>query len=126
VAKPRYKPGQIVWAKVPDRSGIIKATARPVLIVMVHPTVRTAPLRGLAISTRRDIDPDNDPIVEMPWDAKTGSTTGLYEWCAAVLLWPVDVEQSAVEKVSGAISDELLAEVGRKLEEARFWRSQKR
>jgi hypothetical protein len=36
------------------------------------------------------------------------------------------IEQSAIEKVSGSISDELLAAVGRRLEEAKLWRSEKR
>jgi hypothetical protein len=126
VGRSVYRPGQIVWAKVPDRNGIIKPVPRPILVVMIHPTVRTAPVIGLAISTRPDIHPENDPIVEMPWDAQTGSCTGLFEWCAAVLLWPVRVEQNQIESVTGAISPELLALVGEKLKEARFWASQRR
>jgi hypothetical protein len=123
VAKPRYKQKQVVWAKVPDRNGVVKDQPRPVLIVLTHPTDKRAPLYGLGISTREDLDP-SDPTIEMPWDAQTGSTTGLYKRCAVVLLWAVHVPQEAIAEVSGSVSDEFFEMVSRKMEEARFWKMQ--
>ena len=117
--KRKYKPGQIVWARVADRNGIVKDQSRPVLITQVHPTVREAPLWGLAISTRRETDPE-DPIVELPWDADTGSTTGLFKWCAVVLRWLVSVEQDAIDDVSGYISPELFSEIEQAVARARL------
>jgi hypothetical protein len=125
VAKPKYRPGQIIWASVPDRHGVIKPNPRPILLTLVHPTVRSAPVMGLAISTRGDIDPQNDPVVEMPWDAKTGASTGLFEWCAVVLLWPVSVEQRDIVKVSGSVPSDFLEKVSDRLKQARFWQAQR-
>lgn len=88
-------------------------------MVLTHPTDKRAPLWGLAISTRKDLDA-SDPIVEMPWDATTGSTTGLYEWCEAVLLWPVNVPQDQINNASGHVSGEFLERVEKALEAARL------
>lgn len=126
MAKPRYKPGQVIWARVPDRNGVVKDKARPILVILVHPKIRDAPLFGLAISTRADNYPQDDPVIEMPWDASTGSTTGLYEWCAVVLLWRVAVEQVDIERTSGAVSDEFMETLSEKMKEVEFWISQVR
>lgn len=115
----------MVWAKVADRNGIVKDTPRPVLVLMVHPTVRNADLIGLAVSTRADIHPEDDPVVEMPWDAQTGSCTGLYQWCA-VLLWRVIVRQGDIQRTSGAVSSEFMSSLAQTLKEAEFWHSRKR
>jgi hypothetical protein len=126
VAKHKYKPGQVVWAKVADRNGVVKDAPRPVLVLMVHPTVRSADLVGLAVSTRADIHPEDDPVIEMPWDAQTGSCTGLFEWCAAVLLWRVIVPQSDIERMSGTVPPEFMSSLEERLKEAEFWHAQKR
>ena len=126
VAKRKYKPGQVVWAKVADRNGIVKDIPRPILVLMVHPNVRDADLIGLAVSTRADIHPEDDPVVEMPWDAQTGSCTGLYQWCAVVLLWRVMVRQSDIQRTSGAVPSEFMTSLEATLKDAEFWHSQKR
>lgn len=111
----------VVWAKVPDRNGIVKPQPRPLLVTSVHPTNKKAPFVAHCISTRRE-NPPSEPIFEMPWDAKTGDRTGLYRWCAVVLRWSVIVEQDQVEDISGDISDEMLAEIRRRIADAAIWK----
>jgi len=97
----------VVWAKVADRNGVLKPTARPLLITSVHPSNKKAPFVAHCISTRRINDAD-DPTVEMPWDAKTGSGTGLFSECSVVLKWTAIVDQDDVEDISGHVSKEFL------------------
>ena len=40
----------------------------------------------------------------MPWDAVTGDTTGLYEWCRVVLLWHVLLTRRMWSGRSGAVT----------------------
>ena len=100
----------IVWAKVPDRNGIIKPNPRPLLILSVHPKLKDAPFLAYAISTRQD-DPAAEPHVEMPWDPNTGHCTGFYQWCAVVLRWPVFLRQDQVEEIGGSIPASMLAAI---------------
>ena len=86
----------VVWARVPDRNGVVKDDPRPLLVIQPLPIAPQGSLCCLAISTDPKDDPA-DPAIEMPWDAETGSTTGLYEWCRVVLLWRVYVDQTAVD-----------------------------
>jgi hypothetical protein len=125
VSRRRYTPGQIVWAHVPDRNGVAKPDPRPILVTITHPTDRKAPLMGHAISTDPKNDPE-DPAIEMPWDAQTGSTTGLYKWCRVVLLWPVLVEQKAIAQTTGSVSPQFLEMTLAKIQEARLWQLQRR
>jgi hypothetical protein len=46
----------------------------------------------------------------MPWDANNGGT-GLFGWCRVVLLWFVQVDPSQVERRSGSVNPESLADV---------------
>src|SRR5580700_6635660 len=92
----------VVWAKVPDRNGIIKANPRPLLITSVHPTNKKAPFVANCISTRLD-NRQIDPTIEMPWDEKTGKGVGLYSRCVVVLRWVVIVEQSQVVDMTGKV-----------------------
>jgi hypothetical protein len=109
----------VIWAAgVPDRNGIVKPVERPLLITSVHPTDKKASFVAHVISTRKD-NADSDPVVEMPWNADTGDTTGLYEWCAVVLRWFVVLEQDQVTKVSGQVSDAFLDDVLQKIADAR-------
>src|SRR5437870_32014 len=91
LARRKFENGMVVWARVRDRGGVLKETARPLLITSVHLTDKKAPFVAHCISTRKENSPD-DPIVEMPWDAKTGAGVGLYQWCAVVLRWVVIVD----------------------------------
>jgi hypothetical protein len=120
VAKPKYKAGDVIWARVADRSGVVKPEPRPILVVF-PPKAPAEDLLGLAISTREELDPE-DPRVEMPWDAATGSTTGLYRWCAVVLLWAVRVPFKDIVERSGSA---FFQQVSEKAKEARFWRQAK-
>jgi hypothetical protein len=113
--------GAIIWARVPDRSGVVKNNPRPLLVTLVHPKDKNAPAVANCISTRRENSPD-DPIIEMPWDAETGSTTGLYQWCAMVLGWQVIVKQDQIVEVSGRVPDELLRTIKRKILDWRDYR----
>jgi hypothetical protein len=123
VAKPKYKVGDVIWARVADRNGIVKSEPRPLLVMLTHPTEKRADLFCLAISTRTGADPA-DPYVVMPWDEKTGSTTGLFTWCAVVLFWPVFVPQANVVRVSGSVSLDFVATISRQVEEERLrWRN---
>ncbi|HEX5244910.1 MAG TPA: hypothetical protein VFW23_16755 [Tepidisphaeraceae bacterium] len=100
----------VVWACVPDRNGIIKSEPRPLLITDVHPSNKKGPFVAHCISTRV-IDAPNDPVVEMPWDARTGKGTGLYRHCVVVLRWIVIVEQNQVVDVSGKVEPAFLQHV---------------
>jgi hypothetical protein len=113
----------IVWARVPDRNGIIKDNPRPVLITAVHPSVKKAPFVAYGISTRPEKDTD-EPIFPLPWDAQAGSTTGFYQWCALVLRWQVIVEQDQVDESIpfGEIPADLFDEILGAIEDARTWR----
>ena len=64
----------------------------------------------LAISTDPKDDP-TDPVVELPWDAAGGASTGLLEWSRVVLLWHVQVDPADVVKTCGAVDPVLLAQV---------------
>jgi len=110
VAKPKFHPGDVVWALVPDRNGIIKPDPRPLLVIHPGPETEEQRLVCLCVSTRSWDDP-NDPAIEMPWDAKTGSTSGLFEWCRVVLLWRVLVGQPSVIRKSGRVTDAFLARI---------------
>jgi hypothetical protein len=62
------------------------------------------------------------PAIEMPWDARTGDTTGLYKWCRVVVLWHVLVDQQNVEEVSGLVTPSFLERVMSEREAALLWR----
>ncbi len=109
----------VVWAKVPDRSGIVKPDPRPLLITGVHPTIKNAPFVAHCISTRTELNP-LDPVFEMPWNAQTGSTTGLYEWCALVLRWSLIVDPKDVEDISGTVTDSMLASIQQRIVDAQW------
>jgi hypothetical protein len=94
----------------------------PIIGDSSRPINRDAILCCIAISTVPGDDP-NDPAVEMPWDAKTGSTTGLYRWCRAVLLWHVSLEQSKVTDHTGRITKTQLDEIIAQRENAMAYRS---
>ena len=100
----------VVWAKVPDRNGNIKANPRPLLITSVHPTDRKAPFVANCISTRLD-NRDSDPTIEMPSHPKTGAGIGLFCQSVVVLRWMVTVEQSRVVDVTGKVDPEFLTYV---------------
>jgi len=110
VARRKISNGMVVWARVPDRHGIVKDAARPLLVTSVHPVDKKGPFVAHCISTRAEVDPQ-DPYIEMPWDAQTGAGTGLYKWCAVVLKWSVIVEPIDVEEISGKVSPAFLAKV---------------
>src|SRR5204862_7584119 len=83
---------------------------RPLLVIHPGPPTKESPLCCLCVSTDPKDDPD-DPAIEMPWDATTGDTTGLYKWCRVVLLWHVLVDPGAVEDVSGLVPASFLERV---------------
>lgn len=118
-----YRSGDVVWVRdVPDRNGNAKPDPRPLLIIEPDPIDAGYPLCCLGISTRPGED-EKDPSVEMPWDAATGGTTGLFEWCRVVLLWFVQVaDQSQVVKRSGRVNADFLARVKAEREAARVFR----
>lgn len=113
----------VVWARVPDRNGIIKPNPRPVVITAVHPSVKTAPFVAYGVSTRPPADTD-EPIFPLPWDAETGGTTGFYQWCALVLRWQVIVEQEQVDESIpfGMIPPDLFDAILRAIDDAKTWR----
>lgn len=108
----------VVWAKVPDRNGIIKANPRPLLITSVHPTRRDAPFVANCISTRADNPPD-DPVIEMPWDPKTGAGLGLFSRCFVVLRWVLTVEQHHVVDMTGKVDPEFFSYVLTRIDQIR-------
>jgi hypothetical protein len=112
----------IVWARVPDRSGIVKPDPRPLVITAVHPSVKKAPFVAYGCSTRPEKDTD-EPIFPLPWDAQTGGTTGFQQWCALVLRWQVIVEQDQVDQTIpfGEIPPELFEKILRAIDDARTW-----
>ena len=119
--KKRYRPGQVIWAKVADRNGVIKDQPRPLLVIHPGPETSQTPLCCLCISTDPKTDPD-DPAIDMPWDASTGDTTGLYKWCRVVLLWHVLLDQDTVTEVSGVVLSSFLDRVIAERENALLWR----
>jgi hypothetical protein len=84
VAKRRFENGMVVWARVPDRNGVIKPNPRPLLITSVHPVNKKAPFVAHCISTQLD-NRATDPTIEMPSDPKTGAGVGLFSRCVVVL-----------------------------------------
>jgi hypothetical protein len=117
----RIRPGQVIWAKVADRNGVVKDQPRPLLVVHPGPDNARSPLCCLCISTEPKTDPE-DPAIEMPWDAKTGDTTGLYKWCRVVLLWHILLDQEHVEDISGLVTPSFLSRVIAERENALFWK----
>jgi hypothetical protein len=117
----KFRPGQVIWAKVADRNGIVKDQPRPLLVIHPGPDNTQSPLCCLCMSTDPKTDPQ-DPAIEMPWDAKTGDTTGLYTWCRVVLLWQVLLDQKDVEEVSGVVAPSLLARIMSERESALLWK----
>jgi hypothetical protein len=120
VAKTKFKPGDVIWASTSDRSGIEKS--RPLLVIAPPTTSDAQPVCCLGISTRPSQDA-GDPTVEMPWSSSGGSTTGLYEWCAVVLLWHVLVDQKDITKKLGVVSDVFLDDVMTRREAALMFRA---
>jgi len=118
VSKRRFENGMVVWAKVPDRNGVIKWNPRPLLITSVHPTNKKAPFVANCISTCLD-NRDNDPTIEMPSHPKSGKGVGLYKRCVVVLRWVVVVEQSQVVDITGRVKPELLSYVLNRIEAIR-------
>lgn len=110
VAKNRkgHRSGDVVWANVPDRNGVMKF--RPLLVIKPDPADATSNLCCLAISTDPKNDP-NDPGIEMPWDAQTGDITGLHQWCRVVLKWHVLVSPADVVRHTGFVTSGFLEEV---------------
>jgi hypothetical protein len=115
VARRRFENGMVVWAKVPDRNGVVKPTPRPLLITAVHPTNKKAPFVANCISTQLD-NRATDPAVEMPSDPKTGSGLGLFRRCVVVLRWVVIVEQGQVVDITGKVDREFLEYVLKRIE----------
>ena len=107
MAKSKYKPDDIVWAIVEDRNGVKKPVPRPLLVVHPHPINTDQQLVCICISTDPKNDPQ-DPSFELPWNAETGSTTGLFRWSAAVLLWRVLLDQNAVMDRTGRVPEATL------------------
>ena len=97
----------VVWAKVPDRNGVVKSNPRPLLITSVHPTNKKAPVVANCISTRLE-NRECDPTIEMPSDPKTGNGLGLYTRCVVVLRWVVLVEPDRIVDVTGKVEPEFL------------------
>jgi hypothetical protein len=100
----------VVWARVPDKNGIIKPTPRPLLITSINPSNKNLPLVAHCISTRNVSDPKN-PVIVMPWDDITGGGVGLFKWCAVVLKWSVILDPKDIEEITGAVSEKFLAQV---------------
>jgi hypothetical protein len=124
--KTTFKPGQVIWApNVADRNGVRKPQARPLLVIQPAPSTRQDHLCCLCISTDPQDDPD-DPAILMPWSAEDGDTTGLYQWCRVVLLWFVQIDQSAVEEVSGFVTAAFLGNVIYQRNETLFWHQARR
>ena len=109
MAKPKFRPGDVVWGMAQDRNGVTKPERRPLLIIHPGPQTREQNLVCLCVSTRGGADPA-DPPIEMPGDAETGSTSGLFKPCRVVLLWRVLIDQRSVQK-SGRVTDAFLARV---------------
>jgi mRNA-degrading endonuclease toxin of MazEF toxin-antitoxin module len=107
VSKGKFEIGMVVWAKVPDRNGHIKANPRPLLVTSVHPANKKASFVANCISTRLD-NRASDPTIEMPSHPKTGAGLGLFCRCVVVLRWMVNVEQSRVVDVTGKVDPEFL------------------
>jgi len=103
------QPGSVVWAVVPDRNGQ-NSKERPLLVIPPAPNGPGAMLCCLAISTEPGDDPA-DPAIEMPWNAEDGDTTGLYQWCRAVLLWHMLIDPSQVTDHSGRVTRKVLDDV---------------
>src|SRR4051794_14098056 len=112
----------IVWARVPDRSGVIKPNPRPLVILSVHPN-KKGPFVACCVSTQPAADTD-EPIFELPWDAQTGSSTGFYKRCAAVIRWQVIVEQTDVDEniPLRELSPELFEQMKRAIDDDKTWR----
>lgn len=124
--KTTFKPGQVIWVPtVPDRNGVPKPQARPLLVIEPAPLNGRDHLCCLCISTDPEDDPD-DPAILMPWSADDGDMTGLYQWCRVVLLWFVQIDQSAVEEVSGRVTAAFLAKTIHQRNETLFWRQARR
>lgn len=104
----RYRSGDVVWAIVRDKNGYAKPDPRPLLVIQPDPPSKEHYLCCLAISTVPDRD---DPAMEMPWDAKTGDTTGLRKWCQVILLWHDLVHPDDVEEKTGVVTQAFLREV---------------
>ena len=113
----------VVWARVPDRNGIIKPNPRPLVITSIHPTDKQAPFVAYCVSTRPAEETD-EPIFELPWDAQTGSCTGFYKRCALVLRWQVIVEQDQVDQTIpfGQIPEEMFHAIVRAIDDAKTWK----
>jgi hypothetical protein len=108
----------VVWAKVPDRNGVVKPGPRPLLITSIHPIDKKAPFVANCISTRLD-NRDSDPTIEMPWDSMTGKGVGLYRKCVVVLRWIVVVEQSQVIDITGKVEADFFTYVLQRIEMVR-------
>jgi len=124
--KTAFKPGQVIWVpNVPDRNGVCKPQPRPLLVIDPAPSSQQDHLCCLCVSTDPEEDLD-DPAMVMPWNAEDGDTTGLYQWCRVVLLWFVQIDQSAVEEVSGRVTPAFLGNIVHERKDALFWRQAKR
>lgn len=104
-----YRPGTVVWATVTDRNGANPKT-RPLLVIEPAARNNAAVLCCLAISTDPADDP-SDPTENIPWDAVTGSSTGLYTFSRVVLLWFVQLEQRDIVERSGEITKSQLTRI---------------
>jgi hypothetical protein len=58
----------------------------------------------------------------MPWHPEHGDTTGLFEWCAVVLLWFVLVPQENVEEKSGQVTKAFLNQIIERREFAQIFK----
>ena len=106
---PKIAPGSVIWATVTNPRGN-NPKSRPCLVVLPEPLTAEQPYWCLAVST----DPEEntgDPGIEMPWDPKTGSTTGLYAWSRVVLDWRVPVDRDKVERKTGVVTPTFLQNV---------------
>jgi hypothetical protein len=123
MSKRRIQPGDVVWAVTCDRNGQ-NSQERPLLAIPPAPLNPLAIICALAISTDPKDDP-SDPAIELPWDANTGSTTGLYEFSRVVLLWPVPLEPVQVTQMTGRITAAELKHIVEQREIAKSFRPAK-
>jgi hypothetical protein len=103
------KPGNVVWAYIPDRKGR-NSKERPLLIIPPPQNAPGAVICCLAVSTEPEDDPA-DPAVEIPWNAVHGDMTGLYEFSRAVLLWHVQLDPFQITEHTGKVTKGILENI---------------
>lgn len=112
---PRPERGRIVWVEVPDPQGRNPKCRPAVILTSTEEVEAGEPIVVAAISTTL-AQPLPDDHVELPWDRRGHSRTGLRMRCAAVCSWLTVIVEKDIQGYAGIVPGPQLLQILEKVD----------